>query len=207
MLARMSKDESSDLRLRAGKIRDRGSNAARRPRSFVAQVMEAVTKAKGVGVTPASMRSKGRGSDSGRARGGSRSRPRKGKCCRIGRGQAAADRLKLAVEGRGPGERMRRVVVKARIVRLRVGSKGADAHLRYLQRDGTDREGERGRLYGAEGRDEIQAASFWSADARIGISSASSSAPEDGDRLSDLRGFTRDVMARWRRISDRSSTG
>jgi hypothetical protein len=45
----MSSDDSSDLRLRAGKIRDRGSGAARRPRSFVAQVMKAVTKAKGGG--------------------------------------------------------------------------------------------------------------------------------------------------------------
>jgi type IV secretory pathway VirD2 relaxase len=50
-------------------------------------------------------------------------------------------------EQRGPGERMRRFVIKARIVRLKRGGKGADANLRYLQRDGTDREGERGRLY------------------------------------------------------------
>ena len=33
-------------------------------------------------------------------------------------------------------------MVKARTVRLKRGSKGADAHLRYLQRDGIDREGE-----------------------------------------------------------------
>ena len=192
---RMSNDESADLRLRVGKIRDRGSNAARRPRSFVAQVMKAVTKAKGAGVTPASMPSEGRRSDSGRGHSGSWSRPRKGKCCRIGRGQAAVDRLKLAAEGRGPGERMRRVVVKARIIRLRVGSKGADAHLRYLQRDGTDRKGERGRLYGAEGRDEISGREFLERGRGDRHQFRFIVAPEDGDRLSDLRAFTRDVMA------------
>ncbi len=191
----MSNDKSADLRLRVGKIRDRGSNAARRPRSFVAQVMKAVTKAKGAGVTPASMPSEGRRSNSGRGHSGSWSRPRKGKCCRIGRGQAAVDRLKLAAEGRGPGERMRRVVVKARIVRLRVGSKGADAHLRYLQRDGTDREGVRGRLYGAEGRDEISGRDFLERGRGDRHQFRFIVAPEDGDRLSDLRAFTRDVMA------------
>jgi hypothetical protein len=105
--------------------------------------MKAAAKANGGPLTPAQMRGEGR-------RGGVGSRPPKGRCCRIGRGQAAADRLKRAAEQRGPGERMRRVVVKARIVRLKRGGKGADAHLRYLQRDGTDREGERGRLYGPE---------------------------------------------------------
>jgi hypothetical protein len=45
----MTKDDSADLRLRAGKIRDRGSAGSRRPRSFVAQVMKAVTKAKASG--------------------------------------------------------------------------------------------------------------------------------------------------------------
>ena len=45
---------------------------------------------------------------------------------------------------------MRRVVVKARIVRLKFSSRAADAHIRYLQRDGTTRDGVRGRLYSAE---------------------------------------------------------
>jgi type IV secretory pathway VirD2 relaxase len=88
---------------------------------------------------------------------------------------------------------MRRVVVKARIVRLKVGSRAADAHVRYLQRDGTTRDGERGWLYGPEtesadgkafterGRDDRHQFRFIVA-------------PEDGDRLSDLRAFTRDVM-------------
>jgi len=192
----MSNDDSSDLRPRAGKIRDQGNAATRRPRSFVAQVMKAVTKAKGSGVMPASMRGEARGSDSGSARSRSRGRPRKGRCCRIGRGQAAADRLKRATEGRGPGARMRRVVVKARIVKLRLGCKGADAHLRYLQRDGTDREGKRGRLHGAEDRDEVSGREFLERGRGDRHQFRFIVAPEDGDRLSDLCAFTRDVMKR-----------
>ena len=151
--------------------------------------MKAVTKAKGAGIGPAPKR----GGRSDRRRDGASGRPRKGRCCRIGRGQAAADRLKLAAEGRGPGERMRRVVVKARIVRSRVGSKGADAHPRYLQRDGTDREGEKGRLYGAE-TDVADGRTFLERGREDRHQFRFIVAPEDGDRLSDLRAFTRDVM-------------
>lgn len=189
----MSSDDDSSFKIRAGRTRDRGAGASRRPRSFVAQVMKAVTKAKGGALTPAPMLSDGRGMSGDGRRGGAGSRPRKGRCCRIGRGQAAADQLKGLAERRGPGERMRRVVVKARIVKLRLGSKGADAHLRYLQRDGTDREGERGRLYGretdaADGREFVERGREDRHQFRFIV------ALEDGDRLSDLRGFTRHVM-------------
>src|SRR5436190_24361708 len=68
---------------------------------------------------------------------------------RIGRG-AGVGRL-LGSSDRFAGARTRRVVVKARIVRLAgKGAKAAAAHLRYLQRDGTTREGERGSLYSAD---------------------------------------------------------
>jgi len=49
------------------------------------------------------------------------------------------------------GPRSRRVIVKTRYVKVAgKGAKAAAAHLRYLQRDGTTREGERGMLYGPE---------------------------------------------------------
>src|SRR5215472_965120 len=108
-------------------------------------------------------------------------------------GPTAADRLKrMAAECR-PAERMRRVVVKARIVRLRVGSRAADAHVGYLQRDGTTRDGERGRLYGA-GTDAADGRGFTERGRDDRHQFRFIVAPEDGDRLSDLRGFTRDVM-------------
>ena len=118
----------------------------------------------------------------------------KGRCSRIGRGQAVADRLKRQAAERSPGQRQRRVVVKARIVRHRIGSGAAGAHLRYLQRDGTTRDGERGRLYGSE-RDQQDGRAFVERGEGDRHSFRMIVAPEDGERLSDLRGFTRDVMA------------
>ena len=68
---------------------------------------------------------------------------------RIGRGSGAG-RI-LGISNRHSGPRGRRVVVKARMVRLAgTGAKAAVAHLRYLQREGTTREGKRGTLYSAE---------------------------------------------------------
>jgi len=90
----MTRDESSDFRPRPGRIRDRGAGAGRPPRSFVAQVMKATAKANGGPLASTRL--------NGRSRNASAStRPRKGRCSRIGRGQAAADRLKLAVGQRG----------------------------------------------------------------------------------------------------------
>src|SRR5262249_9752760 len=94
---------------------------------------------------------------------------------------------------RGSGQRMRRVVVKARIVRLKVSSRAADAHVRYLQRDGTTREGEHGHLYGAD-TDMADGKAFTERGRADRHQFRFIVAPEDGDRLSDLRAFTRDVM-------------
>jgi type IV secretory pathway VirD2 relaxase len=182
----MSGDEISDFRPRPGRIRDRGARVGRQPRSFIAHVMRAAAKANGGPLTLARSRAGSPGLSGS-------TRPRKGRCSRIGRGQAAADRLKLTAGQRGPGQRMRRVVVKARIVRLKIGSRAALAHLTYLQRDGTTRDGGRGQLYGpdsdrADGRALVERSQGDRHQFRFIV------APEDGDRLSDLRGFTRDVM-------------
>ncbi len=88
---------------------------------------------------------------------------------------------------------MRRVVVKARIVRLNVGSRAADAHIRYLQRDRTTRDGERGRLYGPE-TELADGNAFTGCGREDRHQFRFIIAPEDGDQLSDLRAFTRDVM-------------
>jgi hypothetical protein len=60
----------------------------------------------------------------------------------------------------------RRVIVKASIVRLSgKGAAAAAAHLRYLQRDGTTRDGERGTLYGRD-EDAVDAKAFQDAGGR-----------------------------------------
>lgn len=181
----MSRNDASDFRPRPGRIRDQGGGS-RRPRTFVAEVTKAAAKANGGSLTLGKLRGKGRGSVNS-------TRARKGRCSRIGRGQAAAGRLKFAAGERGPGQRMRRVVVKARIVRLNIGSRAALTHIRYLQREGTTRDGGRGHLYGPDsdgmdGRTFVERGQGDRHQFRFIV------APEDGDRLSDLRGFTRDVM-------------
>ena len=130
-------------------------------------------------------------SDPRAVRGGTRSK--KGRCSRIGRGQVAAQRLKLSAERGGPSQRMRRVIVKARIVRLRSGSQAADAHVRYLQRDGTTRDGERGRLYGPQS-DNIDGKEFIDRGRDDRHQFRFIVAPEDGEQLADLRSSTRDLM-------------
>ena len=181
----MTHDDAFDFRPRPGRVRDRGAGT-RRPQSFVAQVMRAATRANGGPLKLAQVRGE-------RRRGRGRTQPKKGRCSRIGRGQAVADQLKRMAAERGPGERMRRVVVKARIVRLQVGRRAADAHVRYLQRDGTTRDGERGQLYGVE-TDAADGKTFTERGREDRHQFRFIVAPEDGDRLSDLRGFTRDVM-------------
>jgi hypothetical protein len=146
--------------------------------------MKAAAKANGGPLTQAQL-------SGGQRRGGPAG---KGRCSRIGRGQAVADSLKRQAAERSPAQRQRRVVVKARIVRHSAGSGAAGAHLRYIQRDGTTRDGERGQLYGPE-RDQEDGKAFVERGEGDRHSFRVIVAPEDGDRLSDLRGFTRDVMA------------
>ena len=88
---------------------------------------------------------------------------------------------------RGVRFRSRRVVVKARVVKLKGGaSRAADAHLRYLQRDGVTRDGEPGRVYSA-----IQDRADGEAFVRRGREDRHQFrfivAPEDGAELGSLR--------------------
>lgn len=53
---------------------------------------------------------------------------------------------------RGFGDSQRRVVIKAHVARLGGrGAKAAALHLRYIQREGVEKDGTRGQLYGPEG--------------------------------------------------------
>jgi hypothetical protein len=111
---------------------------------------------------------------------------------RLGRGSAFGT---LAATGFYPGGQ-RRVIVKARIAKLKVGDLGAArAHLRYIQRDGVTPEGEPGQLYGPE-IDEANGTAFLDScegdrhQFRIIVS------PDDGAELADLKPFIRDFMAK-----------
>ena len=162
------KRRDDELRLRPGRIGDRGRRAAR-PKTFVGEVMRAARKA---GYT---------GKGFGRANRGSSSS--------FGRGRSAA----LALSLRSPS---RRVVIKARVVRHR-GNKFRSAplakHLAYLKRDGITRDGADACMFDArsEATDERAFAERSEEDRhhfRFIVS------PEDAAEMTDLRAFTRELM-------------
>ena len=113
---------------------------------------------------------------------------------RIGRGNGAG--AMLASPSYRSGASGRRVIVKARIVKLAgKGLAGATAHLRYLQRDGTTREGERGQLYDrgdepADGKAFLERGSGDRHQFRFIV------APEDGAEYEDLKPLVRRWMER-----------
>src|SRR5712671_5789062 len=194
----MARNED-DFRIRPGKVSDRGGGqetarrigAARgRPTSFVGEVHRAIRRAGG---NP--------NRDPRTGKGGGRFNAR-------GRGAATAltlrDRSAWSRDGSGVRTRSRRVAVKARVVKLNpqrgaargrqfISAKAVDAHLRYLERDGVTKDGEKGRVYSGErsveegrafldrGRDDRHQFRF--------IVSA-----EDGVDLADPCETTRDLM-------------
>ncbi|WP_426413436.1 relaxase/mobilization nuclease RlxS [Bradyrhizobium ganzhouense] len=109
---------------------------------------------------------------------------------RIGRGRAQG----TVLAGRGRSQGQRRVVVKARIVRIKAGDIGAvRAHLRYVQRDGVTREGAPGELYDAN-NDRADGKDFTERSAGDRHQFRFIVAPEDSAELADLKPFVRDLM-------------
>ena len=111
---------------------------------------------------------------------------------RIGRGASMA-RI-MASRDRLSGYRSRRGIMKARIVRL--GGKGlanAHAHLRYVERDGTTRDGDPAQLYSrdndaADGKVFLERGQGDRHQFRFIVSA------EDGDQYDDLKPLTRSLM-------------
>lgn len=125
-----------------------------------------------------------------RAAGG---KPNKFTGARIGRG-AGVGRV-LSSRDRSAGLRARRIIVKTRIVKLAgKGLDGARSHLRYLQRDGTTREGERGELYGRE-REGVDGKAFLDRGSEDRHQFRFIVAPEDGAEYEDLKPLVRRLMA------------
>jgi type IV secretory pathway VirD2 relaxase len=97
--------------------------------------------------------------------------------------------------GSGLRVRPRRVTVKARVVKLAGKVQGVAAHVRYLERDGTARDGEPGRFYSTFA-DAADASAFLKRGAGDRHQFRLIVSPEDGPAFADLKGFTRDLMAR-----------
>ncbi len=114
---------------------------------------------------------------------------------RIGRG-AAWGTLASAGLMRTGG---RRAVVKVRIAKLRSGNMAAPrAHLRYIQRDGVDRNGEPGKLYGPE-LDDVDGSAFTDTCNGDRHQFRTIVSPDDGEQLAALKPFVRDLMEQMER--------
>ncbi|MDP9086105.1 MAG: relaxase/mobilization nuclease and DUF3363 domain-containing protein [Pseudomonadota bacterium] len=130
------------------------------------------------------------------ARGGAAGQARRGRFdgSRIGRGSGVG--RVLGSRDRYAAFRARRVIIKSRIVKLAGKGVGtARAHMRYVERDGTTRDGGRGELYGADadkvdGKTWLDQAQGDRHQFRFIVS------PEDGAEYDDLKDLTRRLMAR-----------
>ena len=162
--------DDEDFAPSLGKMR--GLSDARRTRKYLSRVLQSANLARGGASTKGSS-SRFTGARTGRGSG-------------VGRVLGSRDRFAFA--------RTRRVIIKSRIVRLGAkGLSGAQAHLRYLQRDGTTRDGERGALYNA-GRDDADGRAFLERGADERHQFRFIVSPEDGDHYEDLKRFTRRLM-------------
>jgi len=193
----MTSDSEFDqlLRLKVGRIGDRGKRAARSAPSFTELALRSVARHGG---DPRRIVKNSVGSG----------RPaRTGRFNARGRGARIVATLPKKPAWSFDPEtcmrhRARRVVVKARVVKMRgPKSRAAAAHLRYLQRDGVTRDTRAGELYSAweDKADGIQFGQRGRDDRhqfRLIV------AAEDGAELGDLRDFTRRLMTQLERDLD-----
>ena len=158
-----------DFNPRPGRIHH-GNQGAKRPKSFVGEVMRAAKKAGHRGQT-----FKRSGGSAGRST--------------FGRGRRAA----LSLASRSSG---RRVVVMARIVRHRGGrfrSAPLSKHVAYLKRDGVTRDGADARMFDAAS-DDADTKAFAERCEEDRHHFRFTVSPEDAGQLADLRAFTRELM-------------
>ena len=163
----MTRDD--DLRIRLGRIRDRGS--ARRAKPFVAQVLAAAEKAGGL----------------------HRRSRRSARSSTFGRGGAAG-----VAAMRRLNDQARSVTVKARVVRHKQNRAPLKDHLIYLRREGATKEGAAGRMFDAQ-RDDADHRAFAERCEGDRHHFRFIVSPEDAKQLSDLRAFTRDLMTQAER--------
>lgn len=118
---------------------------------------------------------------------GSGSRP----ASTFGRGRVASVRA-----GQGLAPNARRAIIKARYVVLKsAGAKAVETHLRYIERDGTTRDGQRGQAYGPD-TDAANLQAFEQRGRGDRHQFRFIVSVEDSPELEDLKGFTRQLMQR-----------
>ncbi|NYT25951.1 relaxase/mobilization nuclease and DUF3363 domain-containing protein [Alcaligenaceae bacterium] len=169
----MSDRHDDDFHMRPSAPKDRG-------RGFVSKVLKQVGKAGGKSAVRRPALTKTQGQRAGQRPGS-----------RLGRGHTAA---RFAGATLTPFSRC--VTIKTLLVNQRQASpQSLSRHLRYVERDGTGRDGEPGRAYGPQ-VDEADLDAFKErcVDDRHHFRFIVS--PEDGAELDDLRTYTRHLMGR-----------
>jgi type IV secretory pathway VirD2 relaxase len=110
---------------------------------------------------------------------------------RLGRGHVAA-----RFTGRTLSHNARRVVIKTRLVNLKqVGARSTKTHLRYIERESVGRNGEPGQAYGLT-TDQADLAAFEARGREDRHQFRFIVSPEDGEKIDDLRRYTRHLMQR-----------
>ena len=140
---------------------------SQRAKPFIAQALAAAERAGGIAPRSSAATAKGA----------------------FGRGRAAS----LSAT-RYLAERSRTAVIKARVVRHGMKRVPLSAHLTYLSRDGVTKDGDPARMFGAES-DEVDHRAFAERCEEDRHHFRFIVAPEDATELSDIKAFTRDLMA------------
>jgi type IV secretory pathway VirD2 relaxase len=166
----MASRDDDPLRIKPGAPkRPDGSQSGQRTQRFVSQVLKQVSKA-------GAKASWGRGAHHASS---------------FGRGRVAA-----GLAGSRLGADARRVVIKSRYVVLKkAGAHSVSTHLRYIERDGVTRDGERGQAYGPE-TDTADLKSFEERGKGDRHQFRFIVSVEDAGELEDLRDYTREFMRR-----------
>jgi type IV secretory pathway VirD2 relaxase len=165
MSQRKDQNDSDRFRVRPGAPKQRGD-------AFINKVLRQTSKA---------------GVKLGKAAGKVGQRPGS----RLGRGHVAA-----RFGGRGLGANARRATVKVRLVNLaQAGPRSTAAHLRYIEREGVDRQGGPGHAYGPT-TDDADLEAFKERGEGDRHQFRFIVSPEDAEQLDDLRTYTRHLMAR-----------
>ncbi|MDQ0393482.1 type IV secretory pathway VirD2 relaxase [Labrys monachus] len=186
----MSAEDDDHFRPRPGRVRSDAPKAGQ-TKSFLSQVRKIARQQS----TAAASRRSSPGKSGGSAKAGAKHNGFAGPGVRRGRGASFVQSRHIAGGWRHSAPGSRRIVVKTRFVKGAGKSGKAAAHLRYIQRDGTARDGERGRLYSAsEDRADADAFLDRGKDDRHQFRFIVS--PEDAADLADLSGYTRELMGR-----------
>ncbi|SDM62007.1 Type IV secretory pathway, VirD2 components (relaxase) [Oryzisolibacter propanilivorax] len=169
MSQRASSDGDDGFRPRPGKPKQRGD-------TFIAKVLRQTSKAAGA---------------TGRRRGAGGKTSGKVPGSRLGRGHVAA-----RFTGQSLTAQSRRATVKVRLVYLQQASgRSTVQHLRYIEREGVDRQGGPGHAYGPA-TDAADTAAFEEGGRGDRHQFRFIVSPEDAEQLEDLRTYTRHLMAR-----------